>query len=65
MEIEAEGRNEVMGDAADLLTEQLERGQSLVKNKITGEEKVVDNDLIMYSGIYDDETVYEITDFVD
>ena len=54
-----------MGDMADLEISRMESGSSIVKNKLTGEEKVIDNIYLMYSNKYDDENVYEISDYVE
>lgn len=41
-----------MGDMADLLNDQIERGQSWVRNNETGERFVVDNIELMYTNVY-------------
>lgn len=41
-----------MGDIADDLTDQIERGQSLVLVVETGEKIIVDNIDLMYTNIY-------------
>ncbi len=49
-----------MGDMADLLMNEMESGESLVVDKLTGQSFRVDNIELMYGHTYDDEKRYEI-----
>jgi hypothetical protein len=53
-----------MGEGADMLTDFIERGQTIIRDRRTGKELIVDNLELMYGNIYEQER-YEIIGDVD
>jgi len=49
-----------MGEMADYLNDEIEKGESLVLDLKTKEEFWVDNMELMYTALYDDESKYKI-----
>ena len=51
-----------MGDIADMLIDNMEQGESVIHDKITGETFTVSNMDIMYTSKYNDTDRYKITE---
>lgn len=54
-----------MGDMADLELDRMESGKSIVRNKKTGKEFIIDNIILISSKEYDNEDLYEIKDCIE